>query len=107
METLGRKIRLLRHQNSWNQQKVAEQLGISIPAYSKIETGITDVNLSRLEQIAELFNTSASKLLAVNEEAQNLNTEIVSLNQKLHERDVEIFKLQKKVIELHEKINQN
>ena len=58
MKTLGKKIRLLRHQRSWSQEDVAKQLDISIPAFSKIETGITDVNLSRLEQIATLFGMS-------------------------------------------------
>ena len=53
MQTLGKKIRLLRHQKSWSQEDVAKQLGISIPAFSKIETGITDINLSRLEQISK------------------------------------------------------
>ena len=56
MNTLGKKIRLLRHQKGWSQEDVAKRLDISIPAFSKIETGITDVNLSRLNQIAKLFN---------------------------------------------------
>jgi transcriptional regulator with XRE-family HTH domain len=45
MKTLGKKIRLLRHQKGWSQEEVAKRLDISIPAFSKIETGITDINL--------------------------------------------------------------
>ena len=63
MQTLGKKIRLLRHQKSWSQEDVAKQLGISIPAFSKIETGITDINLSRLEQISKLFEMTVVQLL--------------------------------------------
>jgi len=40
MNTLGKKIRLLRHQKGWSQEDVAKRLDISIPAFSKIETGI-------------------------------------------------------------------
>jgi transcriptional regulator with XRE-family HTH domain len=106
METLGKKIRLLRHKKEWTQEIVARQLEISIPAYSKIETDITDINLSRLEQIARLFNTSSAKLLTANEEeTQNMNAEMDRLHQNLHERDVTIFKLQNKIIELHEILN--
>ncbi len=39
---LGTKIKALRQKYYKNQASVAEKLGISIPAYSKIETGITD-----------------------------------------------------------------
>jgi transcriptional regulator with XRE-family HTH domain len=63
MNTLGKKIRLLRHQRSWSQEDVAKQLDISIPAFSKIETGITDVNLSRLEQVSALFGLTVVQLL--------------------------------------------
>lgn len=64
MNKVGKKIRLLRHQKGWSQQDVAKKLGISIPAFSKMETGITDLNLSRLIQIAKLFNFTAVQLLS-------------------------------------------
>jgi transcriptional regulator with XRE-family HTH domain len=51
MQDLGRKIKLMRQQNGWSQGDVAKRLDISVPAFSKIETGVTDINLSRLEQI--------------------------------------------------------
>ena len=47
MKTLGKKIRLLRHQKGWSQEDVAKRLDISIPAFSKIETGITDWKFAR------------------------------------------------------------
>jgi transcriptional regulator with XRE-family HTH domain len=50
-KSVGKNIRTLRHQRGWSQEDVANRLGISIPAFSKIETGVTDINLSRLEQI--------------------------------------------------------
>jgi len=106
MKTLGKKIRLLRHQKSWSQEDVAKQLEISIPAFSKIETGITDINLSRLEQIAKLFEMTVVQLLTFNdaEGQESYNTEVDSLTLKLHEREMELIDLQKKIIELYEEL---
>ena len=103
MNEVGKKIRLLRHQKSWSQQDVAKKLGISIPAFSKMETGITDLNLSRLIQIAKLFNFTAVQLLSFSE-TDNVNDYvdgISSIQQKLKEREEEIIQLQKKVIDLY------
>lgn len=61
--TLGNKIKALRQKYYKNQASVAEKLGISIPAYSKIETGITDINYTRIKQIADLFQIPAANLL--------------------------------------------
>src|ERR1700712_3311678 len=103
---LGRKIRLLRQQKGWSQEEVAKKLDISIPAFSKIETGITDVNLSRLEQVASLFGLSVVGLLDLDEqgEIQQSAVNLAAVNQKLMEREAEIILLQKKVIELFEQL---
>jgi len=106
MKTLGKKIRLLRHQKGWSQEDVAKKLDISIPAFSKIETGITDINLSRLEQIAVLFEMSVVQLLTFNEsnQDQKLVNELDVINKKLMDRETEVIDLQKKVIELFEEL---
>jgi transcriptional regulator with XRE-family HTH domain len=106
MNTLGKKIRLLRHQRSWSQEDVAKQLDISIPAFSKIETGITDVNLSRLEQISTLFGLTVVQLLTFtdSEEQEKYNNEVEVLTKKLQERETDVIELQKKVIDLYEEL---
>ncbi|MES2809208.1 MAG: helix-turn-helix transcriptional regulator [Bacteroidota bacterium] len=109
MKSLGKKIRLLRHQKGWSQEDVAKRLDISIPAFSKIETGITDINLSRLEQISNLFEMSVVQLLTFNdlEQEQKFVNELDVVNKKLTDREVEIIELQKKVIELFEELRHN
>ncbi|MDB5120372.1 MAG: helix-turn-helix protein [Sphingobacteriales bacterium] len=106
MKTLGKKIRLLRHQKSWSQEDVAKRLDISIPAFSKIETGITDVNLSRLEQISALFEMSVVQLLTFNdtEEQEKYTSDLEVLTKRVQERESEVISLQKKVIELYEEL---
>ncbi len=108
MKTLGKKIRLLRHQKGWSQEDVAKRLDISIPAFSKIETGITDINLSRLEQIAVLFEKSVIQLLTFSdsEQDQKFINEMDIINKKLIDRESEVIDLQKKVIELFEELRQ-
>ena len=104
MKSFGHKIRMLRHQHSWSQEQMARQLDISIPAFSKIETGVTDVSLSRMEQIASLFDISIVKLLAYDEimDTPARQAELAGLLEKLRERENEVMNLQRKVIQLFE-----
>lgn len=109
MKTLGKKIRLLRHQKGWSQEDVAKRLDISIPAFSKIETGITDINLSRLEQIAKLFDMTVVQLLTYNdtEQQEKYITELETISKRLQERESEVIQLQKKIIDLFEELRRS
>ncbi|PWG79351.1 helix-turn-helix domain-containing protein [Pararcticibacter amylolyticus] len=109
MKTLGKKIRLLRHQKGWSQEDVAKRLDISIPAFSKIETGITDINLSRLEQISKLFDMTVVQLLTYNdtEQQEKYITELETISKRLQERESEVIQLQKKIIDLFEEIRRS
>lgn len=109
MKTLGKKIRLLRHQKGWSQEDVAKRLDISIPAFSKIETGITDINLSRLEQISTLFEMTVVQLLTFNdtEQQEKYISELEVLTKKLQERETEVIGLQKKIIDLFEELRKS
>ncbi|MDB5062074.1 MAG: transcriptional regulator [Mucilaginibacter sp.] len=105
-KSAGKNIRTLRHQHNWSQEDVASRLGISIPAFSKIETGVTDINLSRLEQIANIFEVSVVTLLSL-EYVEQPNIQDASLNiiqKKLMDREAEIAHLQRKVILLYEEL---
>ena len=106
MKSIGKTIRGLRQERGWNQQEVATQLNISIPAYSKIETGITDINLSRLESIADLFGLKLTTLLSGNKEnpAYDQQTQLKDLNDRLQLRDGEMIALQSKMIRLFEEL---
>ena len=105
MKTLGKKIRLLRHQKGWSQEDVAKRLDISIPAFSKIETGITDINLSRLEQIANIYELDVVQLLSSDmEEVEQEPSSLSIIQKKLMDRETEIANLQRKVILLYEEL---
>jgi transcriptional regulator with XRE-family HTH domain len=104
---VGTIIRRLREDNNWSQQVIAEHLNISIPAYSKIETGVTDVNLSRLEQIAHFFNIGLSNLFGEDKTVSApVSTQYTRLEKDLQEAEKEIILLQRKVIQLYDEIHQ-
>lgn len=71
---IGNKIRSLRVLKELSQENVAEMLSISVTAYSKIERGETDVQLSRLSQIASVFKVSIEEILNFGDKiAQSFN----------------------------------
>jgi transcriptional regulator with XRE-family HTH domain len=104
-KSVGKNIRIIRHQRGWSQEDVANRLGISIPAFSKIETGVTDINLSRLEQIANIYEVNVVNLLAL--DAEEIEPQVSSLTiaqKKILDREAEIASLQRKVILLYEEL---
>jgi transcriptional regulator with XRE-family HTH domain len=57
-KAVGEKIRRLRESKGLSRETVADDLGITHGAYSKIERGESDPNTQRLEQIANIFKVS-------------------------------------------------
>lgn len=104
-KTVGKNIRTFRHQHGWSQEDVANRLGISIPAFSKIETGVTDINLSRLEQIANIYEIDVVQILSMDtEEAEQQPSSLSIVQKRLNDRETEIVGLQRKVILLYEEL---
>jgi len=64
---LHEKIRFIRQLKGWSQEEVANQLEMSVNGYGSIERGETDVKLSRLEQIAQVFGMELLELFGLNE----------------------------------------
>lgn len=93
------KIKLLRENNQWTQEEMAQKLSMTTKGYAKIERGETISNLPRVEQIAAVFNMDICELLAYGEEgkvyishsANNLTHSFVSLGNS--NEDAERFKL--------------
>jgi transcriptional regulator with XRE-family HTH domain len=83
MEKIGNRIRTLRTGKGFKQETMAEMLGMSLSGYAKIERGETDLNISRLEDIAKVLEIQPSDLIRLSEgglffnynNAQNSNYE--------------------------------
>ena len=61
---LHEKIRCNRKLKGWSQEVIAAKLEMSSNGYGSIERGDTDVNLSRLNSIAELFDMTLLELMS-------------------------------------------
>lgn len=64
---LHEKIRLLRQAKGLTQEDVAHELKMSVHGYGDIERGDSDIKLSRLQQLADLFEIKLSELTDVND----------------------------------------
>lgn len=60
---LGNKIRSIRELKNFTQEYLAKKLGISTRAYSKIESGETQVTVNRLLEISNIFGVSVQEIL--------------------------------------------
>lgn len=58
----GKRLRKLRESKELSQEILADELGISQSAYSKWESGNTDISYSDLRKIAELYGITLSEL---------------------------------------------
>jgi transcriptional regulator with XRE-family HTH domain len=64
---VSEKIKFIRQLKGWNQEDMAEKLEMSVNGYGAIERGETNVNLSRLEQIACIFGIELAELVGLDE----------------------------------------
>jgi len=63
MNDIARNIKQIRELKSFTQEYMANELGISQPAYVKIEQGLTVLKVDRLQQIADILEVDLSVLL--------------------------------------------
>ena len=56
-------MRYLRERKKMTQEDVAEQLGISQAAYSRLEQGIIELSVDKLFKLADLYVVTVSELV--------------------------------------------
>jgi transcriptional regulator with XRE-family HTH domain len=66
VKLLRENIRKIRELRNYTQEYMADQLGLSVSGYGKIERSDSDINLSRITQIAEILDVSRAVLLEFN-----------------------------------------
>ena len=57
---LTEKIKEFRKKRDWSQEIVENKLNISLNSYGALERGETDINLSRVEELARIFEVDIS-----------------------------------------------
>ncbi|MBB6502388.1 helix-turn-helix domain-containing protein [Pedobacter cryoconitis] len=101
IQNIGKKLRAIRSTHCISQKIVADQLGISVTAYSKIETGITDVSFNKVQQIADIYGVSMVDLLRIGEK-NSKDEQYPDLKKQLDDLNTRYNDQQKKMIELYE-----
>lgn len=101
---VGSRIRLLRKNQYKGQKDLADKLGMTISAYSKIEKGHTNIKLSRLKQLATCFDVKPEELIG--EKPNVLLDEISNLKSQLDKERNYCLDLQRKLIEIYDQLQQ-
>ena len=60
---IGERIKLARTKAKLTQEKLAEQLEVSVPYLSRVECGDAFINLKRLNQICEILGVTEGEIL--------------------------------------------
>jgi transcriptional regulator with XRE-family HTH domain len=103
---LGYKIKKIREFKNVTQKQIADALGITQSAYSKIEMGETDVPYSRLEKISTVLGVKPEEIISFNEHMifnvmnnqnggnlfGNITYTISDAERKLYEQQIDILK---------------
>lgn len=64
---LVEKIKFMRMFKGWSQEEMAEKLDMTLGGYAKLERGETDINYSRLQQIANTLGVDLVQLIGLND----------------------------------------
>jgi transcriptional regulator with XRE-family HTH domain len=64
---IGQKIKKLRELRNFTQSHMAEELGLSQSAYSKLELGETEITYNKLERVAEVLGMRPEEVISFNE----------------------------------------
>lgn len=63
IEKINEKIRQIRELKNLSQEFIAKELGLSIRAYSKIESGETQLTINRLNEISKILGVTSQEVL--------------------------------------------
>lgn len=85
-------------------QDVARLIGVFIPAYSKMETGVTDLNYSRIIQIPILYPLTPAQLPGPEHDPLKKNSALLLKNfqAQLGKKQQQLLELQSKMMLLYE-----
>lgn len=64
---IGHKIKKLRELRNFTQSHMAEELGLSQSAYSKLELGESEITYNKLERVSEVLGMRPEEVIAFNE----------------------------------------
>lgn len=90
---IGERLKKIRIEKGITQEKLAELMKVSIAYVSRIETGKTNINLKRLNEMCTLLETSESYVLngVADDSSEYLNSELSSVLKDCSAKDKELI----------------
>ncbi len=78
---IGERLRLARKEKNLTQERLAEQMDVSIAFLSRVERGSSQINLKRLNQMCEILGVTEGEILngVSNKSIKYLESEFASL----------------------------
>jgi transcriptional regulator with XRE-family HTH domain len=102
---IGQKIKKLRELKNFTQSHVAEGIGLTQSAYSKMEHGETEVSYSKLEKVAGVLGMRPEDIISFNESMvfnvmhnTHSNNGLVIQNGQLSDNEKELYQDQIKLL---------
>lgn len=65
---IGQKVKKLRELRNYTQHYMAQEMGVTQSAYSKMELGESEITYSKLERISEILGVAVEEIAAFNEQ---------------------------------------
>jgi len=105
-KAIGHNIRVIRSAKQFSQEYMGQALGISNPAYSKMEAGVTDISISRILVIAQTLGVTLYELID-HELLPKTSDEIEEIRVKFNKAQETIIELQQRLLlkERNDKLN--
>lgn len=98
---LGHKIKKLRELKNFTQDFMATELGLNQSAYSKIESGASDMSYTKIEKIASILGIKPEDIISFNEQMvfnvmnnQNGQNGFVINNNQISEKEGALYEQQ-------------
>lgn len=106
-EQVANKIRLERLRLNLSQQNMADELGITVAAYSNLERGVTEISINRLFKITELLKVPISVFLSV--ETENINPRSDTTNPSISDKYIsqQLYLVIQEVKHLNDEMKKN
>ena len=104
-EKVAERIRMTRLSKGLSQQNIADDLGITVAAYSNIERGVTDISVSRVYQIAAILSVNPFSLL-IEPKDDVLNDSMNPLESYSSSLTQQVYMLIQQVQQLNSRVDQ-
>jgi transcriptional regulator with XRE-family HTH domain len=106
-EKLAERIRMARLTKNFSQQNMADELDITVAAYSNIERGVTELTVTRLLQISRILEINGPDLIredlhAVVNDGQDvyqtaITQQLLLLMQQMQQHQIQLDSLQTEI----------